>query len=236
MKKYIATITAAVLVLTLTACSNTESKPNDPQSSNSGNINNESTSKTDSKPDTPQSTAPSPKEIEAAIAKALGDGYLCAADTPDDEIVLSCIGRLDLTKVDEYVVKKPEVYAMDTVGIVKCKEGYTDEAAKLLNDNFAQCISYIRQYPFDVAKVEGTRIYRVGDILMYITAGAPATAEMSDEDAAKLAASEYEKIDYAIKELFGSLPENLAVMPEDNENNNGGGLILPDDSDFILGG
>lgn len=232
MKKHIAIITAAVLALMLTACSNTESKPNDPQSTNSGNINNESTSKTDNS----QSADPSPKDIEAAIAKALGDGYLCTADTPDDEIVLSCIGRLDLTKVDEYVVKKPEVYAMDTVGIVKCKEGYTDEAAKLLNDNFAQCISYIRQYAFDVAKVEGTRIYRVGDILMYITAGAPTTAEMSDEDAAKLAASEYEKIDNAVKELFGSLPENLAVMPEDNEDDNGGGLILPDDSDFILGG
>ncbi len=236
MKKYIATITAAVLALMLTACSNTESKPNDPQSSNSGNINNESTSKTDSKPDTPQSAAPSPKEIEAAIAKALGDGYLCTANVPDKEMGLSCIGWLDLTKVDEYVVKQPTIYAQDAVGIVKCKEGYADEAAKILNDRFAQSISYIRQYPHDVAKVEGTRIYRVGDILMYITAGAPTTAEMSDEDAAKLAASEYEKIDNTIKELFGSLPENLAVIPEDNENNNGGGLILPDDSDFILGG
>lgn len=236
MKKYIATITAAVLALMLTACSNTESKPNDPQSSNSGNINNESTSKTDSKPDTPQSAAPSPKEIEAAIAKALGDGYLCTANVPDEEMGLSCIGWLDLTKVDEYVVKQPTIYAQDAVGIVKCKEGYADEAAKILNDRFAQSISYIRQYPHDVAKVEGTRIYRVGDILMYITAGAPTTAEMSDEDAAKLAASEYEKIDNTIKELFGSLPENLAVIPEDNENNNGGGLILPDDSDFILGG
>lgn len=236
MKKYIATITAAVLALMLTACSNTESKPNDPQSSNSGNANNDSTSKTDSKPDTPQSAAPSPKEIEAAIAKALGDGYLCTADVPDEEMGLSCIGWLDLTKVDEYVVKQPTIYAQDAVGIVKCKEGYADEATKILNDRFAQSISYIRQYPFDVAKVEGTRIYRAGDILMYITAGAPATAEMSDEDAAKLAASEYEKIDNAVKELFGRLPENLAVMPEDNENNNGGGLILPDDSDFILGG
>lgn len=232
MKKHIAIITAAVLALTLTACSNTESKPNDPQSSNSSNANNDSTSKTDNS----QSADPSPKDIEAAIAKALGDGYLCTADVPDEEMGLSCIGWLDLTKVDEYVVKQPTIYAQDAVGIVKCKEGYADEAAKILNDRFAQSISYIRQYPHDVAKVEGTRIYRVGDILMYITAGAPTTAEMSDEDAAKLAASEYEKIDNTIKELFGSLPENLAVIPEDNENNNGGGLILPDDSDFILGG
>lgn len=240
MKKHIAIITAAVLALTLTACSNTESKPNDPQSSNSGNINNESTSKTDSKPDNSQSAAPSPKEIEAAIAKALGDGYLCTADVPDEEMGLSCIGWLDFTKIDEYVVKQPTIYAQDAVGIVKCKEGYADEAATILNDHFAQSISYIRQYPHDIAKVEGTRIYKIGDIVMYITAGAAPDANTSDEDAAKLAASEYEKIDNAIKEIFGSLPENLAVIPEDNGEdnggNNGGGLIPPTDDDFMVGG
>lgn len=237
MKKHIAIITAAILAFTLTACSNNaESKQNDSQSSKSSNANNESTSKTDSKPDNSQSAEPSPKEIETAIAKALGDGYLCTADVPEDGMILSCIGWLDLTKIDEYVVKEPTIYAQDTVGIVKCKEGYADEAAKILNDRFAQQISYIRQYPFDVAKVEGTRIYKIGDIVMYITAGAAPDENASEEDAAKLAVSEYEKVDNAVKELFGSLPENLAVMPEDNEDNNGGGLILPDDSDFILGG
>lgn len=251
MKKHIAIITAAILALTLTACSNTESEPNDPQSSNSSSANNESTSKTDSKPNDPQSSntssannestsqtnsktdnsesaAPSPKEIEEAIAKALGDGYLCTADVPDEEIFLSCIGWLDLTKVDEYVVKQPTIYAQDTVGIVKCKEGYADEAAQILNDRFAQSISYIRQYPFDVAKVEGTRIYRVGDILMYITAGAAPDENASEEDAAKLADEEYKKIDNAVKELFGTLPENLAVIPED-DGNHGGLLPMPDD-------
>lgn len=246
MKKHIAIITAAVLALTLTACSNnTESKPNNTQSSNTSSANNESTSKTDNKPNNPQSSdlsdsnnentsqtnskpdnsesaAPSPKDIEAAIAAALGDGYLCTADVPDDEMVLSCIGRLDLTKIDEYVVKQPTIYTQDAVGIVKCKEGYTDEAAQILNERFAQSISYIRQYPFDVAKVEGTRIYKIGDIVMYITAGATPAENASEEDAAKLAAAEYEKIDNAIKELFGTLPENLAVIPEDDSNNNGG--------------
>lgn len=236
MKKHIAIITAAALAFTLTACNNAESKPNNPQnsssSSSSSNTNNESTSKTDNKPDTPPSTSLSPKDVEMAIAKALGNGYLCTADVLDDEIGLSCIGWLDLTKIDEYVVKQPTIYAQDTVGIVKCQEGYADEAAKIFNDRFAQSISYIRQYPFDVAKVEGTRIYKVGDIVMYITAGAAADAEMSDEDAAKLAAAEYEKIDSAIKDLFGTLPENLAVMPEGDENGgNHGGLVLPEDYD-----
>lgn len=237
MKKHIAIIMTAVLALTLTACSNNaENKPNDSQNSNSSNINNESTSKTDSKPDSSQSAAHSPKEIEAVIAKALGDGYLCTADVPEDEILLSCIGWLDLTKVDEYVVKQPTIYAQDAVGIVKCKEGYADEAAKIFNDRFAQSISYIRQYPFDVAKVEGTRIYKIDDIVMYITAGATPAENASDEDAAKLAAAEYEKIDNVIKELFGSVPENLAVIPEDTGNN--GGILPnePDDGGFIVGG
>lgn len=241
MKKQLAIITAALLALSLTACSNSNEKTsgsdNTSGSNSSSSSNSSGSSSGDNVSDNSQAAAPSPKEIEAAIAKALGDGYLCTADVPDDEILLSCIGWLDLTKVDEYVVKEPTIYAQDTVGIVKCKEGYADEAAKILNDRFAQSISYIRQYPFDVAKVEGTRIFRSGDTLMYITAGAAADAEMSDEDAAKLADSEYKKIDKAMEDLFGKKLENLAVMPEESENSgNQGGLILPDDDFGFDGG
>lgn len=234
MKKTFSAIMAALLALSLTACGNSNEKTSgsdNSSSSSTGKPDNSSSSKPESKPDSPQTAEHSPKEIEAAIAKALGDGYLCTADVPDEEIPLSCIGWLDLTKIDEYVVKQPTVYAQDAVGIVKCKAGYADEAAKILNDHFAQSISYIRQYPFDVAKVEGTRIYRYGDTLMYITAGAAATAEMSEEDAAKLADSEYKKIDKAMEDLFGKKLENLAVMPEETENS-GGSFELPDDPDF----
>lgn len=234
MKKTFSAIMAALLALSLTACGNSNEKTSgsdNSSSSSTGKPDNSSSSKPESKPDSPQTAEHSPKEIEAAIAKALGDGYLCTADVPDEEIPLSCIGWLDLTKIDEHVVKQPTVYAQDAVGIVKCKAGYADDAAKILNDRFAQSISYIRQYPFDVAKVEGTRIYRYGDTLMYITAGAAATAEMSEEDAAKLADSEYKKIDKAMEDLFGKKLENLAVMPEETENS-GGSFELPDDPDF----
>lgn len=238
MKKTFSAIMAALLALSLAGCANSGESTggtNNSGSSSTGKPDNSSSSKTESKPeskpDSSQTAEHSPKEIEAAIAKALGDGYLCTADVPDEEIPLSCIGWLDLTQIDEYVVKQPTVYAQDAVGIVKCKAGYADDAAKILNDRFAQSISYIRQYPFDVAKVEGTRIYRVGDTLMYIAAGAAATAEMSEEDAAKLADSEYKKIDKAMEDLFGKKLENLAVMPEETENS-GGSFELPDDPDF----
>ncbi len=105
---------------------------------------------------------------------------------------------------------------------------YADEAVKLLNESFTQTVEYIRQYPFGVAKVEGARLYKVGNTVMLIIAGAYADENASAEDEAKLAASEYEKIDNALKELFGTLPENLVVIPEVTDNNGGneGGLIL----------
>ncbi len=213
--------------------SSSNSSSNNSSSSNSSSSNS-SSSKTDNnstdKPD--ENKTITPAEVEAAIAKALGEGYLCTADVPEDEINLSCIGWLDGSKIESYVLKKPTIYCQDIVAVVKCKEGYADEAVQILNKYFAQTISYIRQYPFDVAKVEGTRIFKFGDIVMYITAGAAASGEMSAEDEAKLAASEYEKIDGAIKELFGTSTKNLAVITEPDNGGNGGF----DFDDFVIGG
>jgi len=119
---------------------------------------------------------------------------------------------------------------MDAVVIAECEDGYADEAVKQLNESFAQTVDYIRQYPFGVAKVEGARLYKIGNTVMLIIAGASADEKASAEDEAKLAASEYEKIDNALKALFGTLPENLAVIPEATDN---GGS---DEGDMILGG
>ena len=63
--------------------------------------------------------------------------------------------------------------------------------------------------------------------MIFIIGGANADDNASAEDKAKLAASEYEKIDSAIKELFGTLPENLAVVtePDDSSANDDGGFF-----------
>lgn len=245
MKKILTIALAASFILTFAGCSNgannsSQSSTSNFSSSNSSSSNfsssNSSSNKPDSKPD--ENKAITPAEVEAAIAKALGEGYLCTADVPADEINLSCIGRLDGSKIESYVLKKPTIYCQDTVAVVKCKDGYADEAVQILNDYFSQTISYIRQYPFDVAKVEGTRIFKFGDIVMYITAGAAASGEISAEDEAKLAASEYEKIDSAIKELFGTSPKNLAVITEPDNNGGNGGFDFDDGNfdDFVIGG
>lgn len=138
--------------------------------------------------------------------------------------LLSNMADIDPAQLESYTAKQSAITAVypDTVLVMKCKSGYADTAVDILNENYARTISYIRQYPFDVAKVEGARIYKVGDIVMFILAGNIADSDATAEDEAKLAASEYEKIDNVIKSIFGTLPKNLAVIKEPEIPDNGG--------------
>ena len=177
-----------------------------------------------------------PAEIEQKIADAIGkDNYLC--DTDIDKDWLQNSYQLDMSKVDSYVAKQNSISSVnpDTVIILKVKDGYADEAVKALNTSFAQMVDYIRQYPFGTAKVLNARIYQSGNYVMYILAGASYDGEDSEAEN-KLAVSEYAKIDEAIKNIFGSLPNNSAVVPEND--GSAGGQISSDDNDDmpLLGG
>ncbi|MDE7230057.1 MAG: hypothetical protein K2N56_06205, partial [Oscillospiraceae bacterium] len=66
-----------------------------------------------------------------------------------------------------------------------------------------------------VLKVNGTRIYRIGDTVMFILAGRSPENGISTDEEAALAEAEYAKIDGAIKKLFGYIPENLAEITMD---------------------
>lgn len=178
-----------------------------------------------------------PAEIEQKIADAIGkDNYLC--DTEIDKDWMQNSFQLDMSKVESYVAKQNSIASVnpDTVIVLKTKDGYADEAVKLLNESFAQMVSYIRQYPFGTAKVMNGRLYQSGNYVIYVIAGASYDGEDTEAEA-KLATSEYAKIDEAVKSVFGTLPKNSAVVPEDDGNN--GGLIVPDDNNGdapIVGG
>lgn len=191
MKKWIVFILAALMLLSMAACG-----------SNSGET------------EAPLKAA-TPAEIEAAVAAALGDGCLATVDVPEEELFTSPLGDLDLSRVKSYVAKQSEVVSVDvdTIVIAECEDGYADEAVAKLNEAYGRILSYIRQYPFGVAKVEGARLYKVGSTVMLIIAGASYDGEDSEAEA-RLANEEYQKIDEALKGLFGSLPQNLIQIPE----------------------
>ena len=174
-------------------------------------------------------------DIEQKIIEAIGkDNYLC--DTEIDKDWLQNSYQLDMSKVESYVAKQNAISSVneDALIILKTKDGYAADAVKALNTYYAQVVSYIRQYPFGTAKVLNARLYQSGDYVIYVIAGASYDGEDSEAEN-KLAVSEYAKIDEAIKSVFGTLPKNLAVVPEDDGSS--GGFIAPDDDDMpVLGG
>lgn len=248
MKKIISMLLVILMVVALAACSNSSTDKNAVPSDNpseDGSAPSDNSPEKDDKPEDSKNVTVNPEDIEAAIAKALGDGYLCTVDAAADELFSTAMAGIDLSQVESYVVKQAAITAvyMDTVVVMKCKKGYADTAIDIINENYARTISYIRQYPFGVAKVEGARLYKVDDIVMLIIAGDYAPSDATAEEEARLAVSEYEKIDSAVKELFGSVPKNLAVItePEDTAEEDdfgfdGGALIDPDFDMPMIGG
>lgn len=232
MKKVIAFILAALMLASLAACSSNSGKDNKKPDSNQSQTD---VKKPDNKNDG-KLTEAAPSEIEAAVAKALGKGYLC--DTDIDKDTLANTIRLDLTKIDSYTAKQNSISSvnLDCAIVLKVKDGYADEAVKCLNEYYASFVDYIRQYPFGVAKVEGAKLYKNGNTIAFILAGDPGADDMKAEAEAKLAADEYKKVDEAVKSYFEL--KNLAVTPKEDNGGNGGGFIEPDDMEggVLIGG
>ena len=232
MNKYLAIALTALMVMSFAGCSSTNNSSSDSSSASSTANSDAASDKTDDSSDNNSDVekSVSPADVEAAIANALGDGYLSTVDAPEDELFSTVVSMIDFSQVDDYVIKQATVSAVnpDSVVVLKCKSGYADTAVDLINESYAQILSYSRLYSFSVTKVEGARLYKVGDTVIFVIGGANAEDGVSAEDEAKLAASEYEKIDSAIKELFGTLPENLAVVTEPDDSN-----ANDDDSGFF---
>ena len=233
MKKSTLILTSLILALTLASCG--QQKPDSPDTTEpkSETTASDTTSSDDKKNSDSEIT---PASIEKAIADAIGkDNYLCDTDA-DLEWYKNAYG-LDLSKVKSYIAKQNAISSvnLDTVIILEVEDGYADTAVNVLNDAYAQIVSYIRQYAFGVGKVMNARIYKEGNYVMYILAGASYDGDDAEKED-ELAVSEYAKIDAALKNIFGETPENLAIVPEDDGNN--GGLIIDDDDmdGIILGG
>lgn len=229
MKKITLTLITAAMLLAFAGCSQNNSGSID-SSSQTSQATGTDTSKADDNADstasdtsenTDSNTDVSAADIEKKIADAIGDNYLC--DTDFEEDWFKNYYGFDMSQIDEYVAKQNSISAVnpDTVIVLKVKDGYADTAVDLLNTAYAQQVSYIRTYAFSVQKVMNARIFKNGNYVIYALAGASYEGEDSQEEL-KLAETEYAKIDAAVESVFGSVPENLAVVPEDDGSSNRG--------------
>ena len=249
MKKFTVILMAMVMALSCAACSNTNKNTSNNNSGNTSsstdtkkddNKNNSKNNNDNNKSDNKTEVKATTVEIEKKIADAVGkDNYLC--DLEIDKDTMTNYYGFDMAKVESYTAKQNKIASVnpDTVIILKVKDGYAGKAVEALNTSYSQMVDYIRQYPFGTQKVMNARIYQSGNYVMYILAGASYDGEDSDAEA-KLAKSEYEKIDNAVKSIFGEVPANSAIVPEqtdsnsDSDDNNGGNA--DDNGGILIGG
>ena len=121
---------------------------------------------------------------------------------------------------------------MDCAVVLQVKDGYAEDAAKLLQQSYEQSLSYARMYDMDLQRVLQARLFVNGNYVALIIEGEQGDWEASNEDQAKFAADEAAKVDAAWSEIFGSA-DNSIVIPADSGNVN-----MYDDTDDIpmLGG
>ena len=206
MKKILAMILAAFMLLAAVACT-ANTTPTDPKSD-----------ATDNKADTPAVTMTA-QEILDNLKKSLGGSW--ASDTAETEDRMSGYYGLDMSRIESWAAESDSMSSlnMDCAVVLQVKDGYAEDAAKLLQQSYEQVLSYARMYNMDLQRVLQARLFVNGNYVALIIEGEQGDWETSDEEQAKFAADEAAKVDSAWSEIFGSA-DNSIVIPADSGNMN----------------
>ena len=222
MKKILAFILAAFMLLAVVACT-ANTAPTEPESD-----------ATDNNTDTSAVTMTA-QEILDALKKSLGDSD--ASDSAETEDRMSGYWGLDMSQIESWAAESNSMSSlnMDCAVVLKVKDGYAESAAKLLQTGFEQILSYARMYNMDLQRVLQARLFVNGNYVALLVEGEQADWQASDEEQAKFAADEAAKVDAAWSAIFGTA-ENSIVIPEDSGNVNMDEALEGADGTPILGG
>lgn len=154
-----------------------------------------------------------PDKIEQKFAEALGkDKYLC--DTTMAKDTFYEFYGLDESQIESYVAKESSNPREnpDHVVVLKVKEGYSKSAVDLLNKAYAKIVESVRSSSSGLGKTLNAVIYEQDNYIAFILAGEKYEGDSSEEEV-KTAKKDYETIENTWKEVFGSTPSNVAVIP-----------------------
>lgn len=199
MKKWMMMLCVGILALGLTACGNR--KNSDMGSESGGSSLQESTSvqgNVGAGESTVEDLAPGgagedvgedaggwSEEMQAlrdAVAAELGDDYWPNMEMPA-EILKSQYGLTE-DMYEDYMGEMPMMSAhVDTLLIVKAKEGQADEVKGVLEDHRINLLKNSMQYPMNMGKVQASKVDSEGDYVYFVLLGGDVTevAEKGDE-------------------------------------------------------
>lgn len=139
--------------------------------------------------------------------------YTC--DNVCDETGLEYYG-FDMSKVESRVYENSTISAinMDTALILKVRDGYADEAAKIIQERFDCFGSYAVTYGYDQYRTKEVRLFVNDNYVGFFILGERGDEKTSEKDMEKLAAQGGRDIDKAWADIFGVTPKNFVKIPE----------------------
>lgn len=143
------------------------------------------------------------KDIEAAVAAALGENYF-------PEMELETLEGLGITAdmYDEFIYKVPMISAhVDTLIVVKAKEDKVADVEAKLNAFRDMNINDLLQYPMNLTKIQCSQVVTMGNYVMFVQFGAGLGMDATD---AAIANSDKELTDDELVQI------EMEVLDEQN--------------------
>lgn len=164
------------------------------------------TTTTSKKPTTTNKKAKAPtlSQIEKAVKKAYGDGYLPSQKI--DKETLSEVYGIKESMYDGVFAEGPMLsFQIDTFIAVKAKSGKAKTVKSALEKYKKKLISDSMQYPMNAAKLPAIQIYQFDNYVFFSMLVTPPDDKAETEGQILAAAKKHNKIAYnTIKKLFNT--------------------------------
>lgn len=143
-------------------------------------------------------------ELCDAVKEAYGEKYLPQMQY-DAEVFENVFGIKE-ELYEEFIAEAPMMSShVDTFVAVKAKEGKAEEVAQILETYQENMRNNSFQYPMNLGKVEGARLYRNGNYVFYIILGG--YPEDESEVDAEMAKEQNQAAVDAIEKILGKADE-----------------------------
>lgn len=120
-------------------------------------------------------------KLRAAVVEAVGeDAYW--PDMPMEADMLETFYGITSDLYEDYMAESPMISAnVDTLMIVKAKEGQADAVLEILNTYRENNINDTMQYPQNLGKIQASQVEKIGNYVIFVQLGGGAI-ESDDEE------------------------------------------------------
>ena len=169
----------------------------------SGAVGDENNSSSNETPDAAEGWSEEMTGIKTAVVEALGENYW--PNMALDAQMLEGFFQIKPEMYDDYMAEMPMISNnVDTLIVVKAKEGQVDAVEAALIAYRDVQINEAHQYPMNVGKVQASRIETIGSYVIFVQLGGDVQDALEEGDEAVVAQCQ-EVNDQVIETLRGRL-------------------------------